>query len=57
MSDEARPTDRVSSDLAGILNAMSPAEREELSALLRQPNTYLAEDITDLVAILQGLSK
>lgn len=56
MNEEARPTDRVSADLTRILNAMSPTERAELTALLRQPNTYLAEDLDDLVAILQDIA-
>ena len=56
MKEVAPPTDRVSSDLARVLDALSPTERDELSALLRQPNTYLAEDLDDLVAILQDLA-
>lgn len=55
MSEDAPETERVSSDLARVLSMMSPAERQELTQLLRQPNTYLAEDMDDLIAILQDL--
>lgn len=54
--DEGR-SEGVSSELARVLNALGPEERKELTELLRQPNTFLAEDMDDLIAIIQGLEK
>ena len=34
-----------------------PRQRRELTAALREPNTFLAEDMTDVLAILQTLKK
>ena len=39
------------------MNALGPQERRELTAVLRKPNTFLDEDVTDVVAILQILKK
>lgn len=47
--------DVVAPNLMRFLEELSGAERESLIALLREPHTYLAEDVTDLLAILQGL--
>ena len=47
----------MSSELARVLNSLGPEERKELAELLRQPNTFLAEDMDDLIAIIQGLEK
>lgn len=50
-----RPTDGVSEGLMQFMAGLSPDEREELATILRDPKTYLAEDIHDLVAILHQL--
>lgn len=55
MRNNGRHGDCVSAGLAEVLDTLGPAEKEELAALLRQPNTFLAEDMDDLVAILNGL--
>jgi len=45
----------VATGLATFLARLSPQERETLTELLRQPRTYLAEDMSDVLAILRGL--
>lgn len=47
------PREGISPALAEMLNTLGPEERKELSELLRQPNTYIAEDMDDLIAILR----
>lgn len=39
------------------MNTLNPEERKELASVLREPNTFLAEDMTDVLAILQTLEK
>jgi hypothetical protein len=56
MADMER-NDRVSPGLMRFLESLTPAERDQFRAIMRQPNTYLAEDITDLLAILDGLKR
>jgi hypothetical protein len=56
MADMGRE-DRVSTGLMRFLDSLTPAEREQFREVMRQPNTFLAEDITDLLAILDGLKK
>jgi hypothetical protein len=50
-------TDRASSGFVEFMNTLGPDERNELAAALRGPNTFLAEDMTDVLAILQSLQK
>lgn len=57
MRNNGRHGDRVSTGLTEVLDTLGPTEKEELAALLRQPNTFLAEDMDDLVAILSGLNE
>jgi len=45
----------VSVGLSNFFARLSPEERESLTELLRQPSTYLAEDMGDVIAILRGL--
>jgi hypothetical protein len=40
-----------------FLESLTPAERDQFRDIMRQPNTYLAEDMVDLLAILDGLNK
>jgi len=47
--------DGVSPGLADFLARLSPEERATLTDLLRHPRTYLAEDMTDVLAILRVL--
>jgi hypothetical protein len=47
--------DGVSTELARFLDGLSPEEREGLSGVLKDPQTYLAEDMNDMLAILRQL--
>lgn len=47
--------DRVSQNMMEYLSGLSLHEREELTAMLRHPKTFLAEDVDDLMAILHSL--
>lgn len=49
--------DRASTGLLEFMNALKPEDRKELAEALREPNTFLAEDMTDVLAILQSLEK
>ena len=50
-------TERVSTGFLEFMSSLSPAEQKELAAALREPNTFLAEDMDDVLAILQTLQK
>lgn len=50
-------TERASSGFLEFMNALGPEEQKELAAALREPNTFLAEDMDDVLAILQTLQK
>jgi hypothetical protein len=45
----------VSTGLANFFAQLSPEDRESLTELLRQPATFIAEDMRDVIAILRGL--
>jgi len=45
----------VSTGLAKFFARLSPEDRESLTELLRQPRTYIAEDMRDVIAILRGM--
>ncbi len=47
--------DRVSTDLARFIEGLSPEDKECLVGILREPKTYLAEDMMDVLAILRQL--
>lgn len=49
--------DRVSTGFSTFINSLGPSEREELVSALREPNTFLAEDMDDVLAILRTLQK
>ena len=51
----ASSSDRVSRGMADILDALSADDRASLVAILRDTNTFLAEDIDDVIAILNEL--
>jgi hypothetical protein len=57
MADTTQQTERASTGFIDFMNALGPEERKELTAALREPNTFLAEDMTDVLAILQTLKK
>ena len=48
--------DGVSPELARFFDKLSPEERDELAGALRDSDTYIAEDLTDVIAILHQLS-
>jgi hypothetical protein len=43
----------VSTGLADFFARLSPEERKDLVALLREPQTYIAEDMGEVLAILR----
>ncbi len=51
----ASSSDRVSRGMADFLDALSADDRASLVAILRDTNTFLAEDIDDVIAILNEL--
>jgi hypothetical protein len=57
MENTTENTDRASTGFIDFMNALGPEERKELAAALREPNTFLAEDMNDVLAILQTLQK
>ena len=57
MEDSMQLTDRASTGFIDFMNALGPDERKELAEALREPNTFLAEDMNDVLAILQALKK
>ena len=57
MDNTTQQTDRASTGFIDFMNALGPDERRELTAALRELNTFLAEDMTDVLAILQTLQK
>ena len=47
--------DGVLEEFAKFLNNLSPQEKESLIGVLKDPSTYLAEDMNDVLAILNQL--
>lgn len=47
--------DGISPDMARFLANLTTEERETLLGVLRDPQTYLAEDMTDVIAILKAI--
>ena len=45
----------MSTGLARFLARLTTKERDRLAEQLRQPRTYVAEDMVDLLAILKSL--
>ena len=50
-------TERASGGFLQFMSSLGPEEQKELAAALREPNTFLAEDMDDVLAILQTLQK
>ena len=57
MENTTENTDRASTGCIDFWNALGPEERKELTAALREPNTFMTEDMNDVLAILQTLQK
>lgn len=47
--------DRVSPGLSRFLNGLSEDDKKCLVGILREPKTYIAEDMMDVLAILREL--
>lgn len=45
----------VSEGMAQFIARLDPADRESLLGVLRDSRTFLAEDLTDVIAILRSL--
>ena len=45
----------VAEGMAQFIAGLSPADRDSLLGVLRDSRTFLAEDLTDVIAILQSL--
>ena len=48
-------SDKMSQAMVDFINRLSPEEREGLLDVLRDSRTYLAEDMQDVIAILNEL--
>jgi hypothetical protein len=48
-------SDGMSQAMADFINRLSPEEKESLLDVLRDSRTYLAEDMTDVIAILKDI--
>jgi len=57
MDDTTQQTERASTGFIDFMNVLGPEERKELTAALREPNNFLAGDMTDVLAILKTLKK
>lgn len=57
MDKASQRLDRASTDFMTFMASLSPQEREDLAEALREPNTFLAESMDDVLAILQTLEK
>jgi len=49
-------SDGMSQGMTDFINRLSPEEKESLLDVLRDPRTYLAEDMTDVIAILKEIN-
>jgi hypothetical protein len=49
------PADRLSRGLTEFFDSLSAEDRASLVGILRDTNTYLAEDMSDVMSILQAL--
>ena len=47
--------EKVSKGLMRFFDGLGPEEREELLEMLRDPKTFIAEDLDDLMAVLKHL--
>jgi hypothetical protein len=49
--------EKVSKGLMRFFDGLGPEEREELLEMLRDPKTFIAEDLDDLLAVLKHLDQ
>ena len=49
--------EKVSQGLMRFFDGLGPEERDELLEMLRDPKTFIAEDLDDLLAVLKHLEK
>ncbi len=49
--------EKVSEGLMRFLDGLGPEEREDLLEMLRDPKTFIAEDLDDLLAVLKHLEQ
>ena len=49
--------EKVSKGLMRFFDGLGPDEREELLEMLRDPKTFIAEDVDDLLAVLKHLEQ
>jgi hypothetical protein len=52
---EMASRDGVAEGMANFIDRLSPTERDSLLGVLRDSRTFLAEDLTDVIAILRSL--
>lgn len=48
-------SDHVAGDMLDFFQALGPEDRETLTQALRDPHTYIASSMDDVIAILQSL--
>jgi hypothetical protein len=49
--------EKVSKGLMRFFDGLGPEERDELLEMLRDPKTFIAEDLDDLLAVLKHLEQ
>ena len=49
--------EKVSHGLMRFFDGLGPEERDELLEMLRDPKTFIAEDLDDLLAVLKHLEQ
>ena len=49
--------EKVSKGLMRFFHGLGPEERDELLEMLRDPKTFIAEDLDDLLAVLKHLEQ
>ena len=49
--------EKVSEGLMRFFDGLGPEERDELLEMLRDPKTFIAEDLDDLLAVLKHLDQ
>jgi hypothetical protein len=55
--DSDQGGEKVSQGLMRFFDGLGPEERDELLELLRDPKTFIAEDLDDLLAVLKHLEQ
>ncbi len=55
--DNDQHGEKVSHGLMRFFDGLGPEEREDLLEMLRDPKTFIAEDLDDLLAVLKHLEQ